>query len=391
MAAFSDLITFSRAGTATYFDKFGTLQTAANNVPRFDYDPDSLARRGLLIEGARTNLCINSEAIGASTGTSVNSDAGIAPNGAATADLLIETAVNSEHYGTDFSFTPTAGLQYVWSVFVRQGPGTRNLHLRIAGGNNAVVNFNLSTRVMTTSGAQFVKAAYQAMPNGYFRVTLTWTATNATSTTCRIQLANGVATTSYLGDGTSGLYVWGRQLEQGEFPSSYIATTAASVTRAADVVAVASVSPWFNSSEGVLFAEGIYNSFGSTAQGFTAALRHTVSSGSVRLRRSGAAAPTPVADVLNDSASVIASISLNPAMTEGAPIRQAISFAAASFQGSARGVSGTRVTSGAVPALNQLVLGSTNATGGSPLFGWLRRVRYYPTQMADAQLNALTA
>src|SRR5690349_553417 len=50
-------ISFSRAaGLATYFDATGTLQTAANGAPRFDYDPVSHFLSGLLIEEARTNL-----------------------------------------------------------------------------------------------------------------------------------------------------------------------------------------------------------------------------------------------------------------------------------------------------------------------------------------------
>src|SRR5581483_3040464 len=53
-------ITFTRASVGPYFDAPGTMQTAANNVPRFDHDPTTLLPRGLLIEDARTNLLLNS-------------------------------------------------------------------------------------------------------------------------------------------------------------------------------------------------------------------------------------------------------------------------------------------------------------------------------------------
>ncbi len=63
-------ITFTRAaGPATYFDATGTLQTAGTNVARFDYDPVTLASRGLLIEEARTNLLLNSASLGTQTVT----------------------------------------------------------------------------------------------------------------------------------------------------------------------------------------------------------------------------------------------------------------------------------------------------------------------------------
>lgn len=53
-------LTFTRASTATYFDVTGTMQTAATNTPRFDYNPSTHALNGLLIEETRTNLLLNS-------------------------------------------------------------------------------------------------------------------------------------------------------------------------------------------------------------------------------------------------------------------------------------------------------------------------------------------
>src|SRR4029077_13732912 len=53
-------LTFTRASTATYFSAAGTLQTAATNAARFDYDPVTHAALGLLIEEARTNVVLNS-------------------------------------------------------------------------------------------------------------------------------------------------------------------------------------------------------------------------------------------------------------------------------------------------------------------------------------------
>jgi hypothetical protein len=58
--ALDPLLTFTRASTATYFDATGTMQTAAINAPRWDYDPVTLQSRGLLLEDQRTNLLLNS-------------------------------------------------------------------------------------------------------------------------------------------------------------------------------------------------------------------------------------------------------------------------------------------------------------------------------------------
>ena len=69
-------ITFTRTGTATYFDATGTLTTATADVPRFDHDPSTLESKGLLIEEGRTNSLPNSQMSGAVTGS-----AGTAPTG----------------------------------------------------------------------------------------------------------------------------------------------------------------------------------------------------------------------------------------------------------------------------------------------------------------------
>lgn len=62
-------ITFTRAGTATFVGSNGLIQSAAINVPRFDYDPVTLAPRGLLIEGQRANLLLNSDILGTNLST----------------------------------------------------------------------------------------------------------------------------------------------------------------------------------------------------------------------------------------------------------------------------------------------------------------------------------
>ena len=54
-------LTLTRSGNGTFFGSNGLLQTAGTNVARFDFDPVSLTRRGLLFEGQATNLVRDSE------------------------------------------------------------------------------------------------------------------------------------------------------------------------------------------------------------------------------------------------------------------------------------------------------------------------------------------
>ena len=66
---FSQIITFTRASTATYFDSAGVLQSAAVDQPRLDYNPSTLAAQGYLIEESRTNSIRNNTMVGAVVGT----------------------------------------------------------------------------------------------------------------------------------------------------------------------------------------------------------------------------------------------------------------------------------------------------------------------------------
>src|SRR5262249_17493658 len=72
-------------------------------------------------------------------------------------------------------------------------------------------------------------------------------------------LATADNTTSYSGDNTSGVYLWGAQVELSStaYPvSSYIPTTSASVTRSLDVTTF-SDSSWFDGTSMTVYAEWI--------------------------------------------------------------------------------------------------------------------------------------
>jgi hypothetical protein len=79
------------------------------------------------------------------------------------------------------------------------------------------------------------------------------------------------ADAAYQGDGTSGLYLWGAQVEVGSFATSYIPTTTAAVTRAADVAIIngTNFTSFYNNPEGSVVAEGrTYNAAAATSSGW---------------------------------------------------------------------------------------------------------------------------
>ena len=107
-------VTVTRAGTATYFDAAGTLQTAAANAPRWDYDPVTHALRGLLIEEARTNLLLNSATLGTQSATVTAAATTLSFYGTGTitmSGVFAGTLVGAGAFPqrAAVTFTPTAG------------------------------------------------------------------------------------------------------------------------------------------------------------------------------------------------------------------------------------------------------------------------------------------
>lgn len=257
----TDPVFTSRASTATYVDSVGKLVTAAANVPRYGYAyaNGAYVSKGLLVEASATNLYTDSEAMGTGPNVTVSNDVITAPDGLMTADLVTEAAASGEHYIADRTAAMTAGQVYTFSAFVKAYKATapRRLYLRIAAnGNNFVGWFNPYDE--SASNCKFEK-----MADGWYRCWLTFTAAATASSVVRLQFLTLDNAGVYAGDVNAGLYMWGGQFETGSYPTSYIPTGSAVVTRssditsssvvnrAADVVSL-SLGSWFDSREGTI-------------------------------------------------------------------------------------------------------------------------------------------
>ena len=237
---------FTRSTTATYFDVDGVMQTAAIDVPRIGYDPVTHAHEGLILEGAATNLLTYSEqfdnAAWGRSGVTVTANAIAAPDGATTADKLVESAANAIHY-TLRATTGLANSTFTHSVFAKDGGRSR---LKMQFGDN--VSYVTNVVFDLTSGAVISTAANNAnytntsgsivaIGAGWYRCSITTTRAGLnTDNDAVIFITDASSNVTYTGDGTSGLYIWGADLRASATIDSYIPTTSAAVTRAADVV-----------------------------------------------------------------------------------------------------------------------------------------------------------
>jgi hypothetical protein len=262
----TNLITFSRASSGTYVGSDGLIKTAVTDAPRFDHDPVTGESLGLLVEEQRTNLITSSSDIAGfftQQNSTATADAAAAPDGTVTADLLVPHTSSSTHgsfNNTSLSFS--ASTTYSYSIFVKPN-GYSWLQLLLTSGFNnltAWVNFDLTgAGSFGFTGGGEISKEIESHPGGWYRCTIT--ARSGASA-----FAGGPAylvldsnrngrDEHYAGDGTSGIYLWGAQLEEGSFPTSYIPTTTSTVTRSPDIASIegTNFSSWFNQSEGTVF------------------------------------------------------------------------------------------------------------------------------------------
>jgi len=235
-ASLDSRVTFTRSGnTATVTGSNGYISPVNADVPRFDYNPVTLVCKGLLIEETRSNLLLQSADFFSASWTksnlSVSADVVTSPDGTQNADKLVENTVNTTH-GISQAPTLTAGIHSV-SFFAKAGERSWMRVICVDGG----AYINLSSGVFGTVSAGTVSFAAKQIKNygnGWYRIEVSFTAATGANTVL-IRLATSDGGQTYLGDGTSGTYIWGAQLEAGAFATSYIPTTTTALTRNADV------------------------------------------------------------------------------------------------------------------------------------------------------------
>jgi hypothetical protein len=197
------------------------LLSAANNVARFDHNPVTGESLGLLIEEQRTNLFERSEefenAYWTKTNSSVTANTIVAPDGALTGDKLVEDTANGVH-DVRRAVAASASTAYTQSVYVKAAERTRGELQMFGNSGGSTVTFNLAAGTVTVVGPYGGWASTSAtitnVGNGWYRVTHTAT-TNAGLTifTSSFNMQNAAGSSSYTGDGYSGFFIWGTQLE----------------------------------------------------------------------------------------------------------------------------------------------------------------------------------
>ena len=377
----NNLITFSRASTGTFVGSNGLVQTAASGVARFDHDPATGESLGLLVEEARTNTLLYSDAldggkwIDASGVLRVNTfiNTAVAPDGLFTAKEVRSTTTPGTAYHSYYANFSAGTGNRNFSIFVKPN-GITSITLYVDNANAVgLTSFNLTGNGAVTSGpGSFVK-----LSNGWWRLSTYGDITANQRADCAIYFTS-------TGDGSSGFYLWGSQLETGPFPTSYIPTTTSTVTRAADVASMTGTnfSSWYNPLEGTVVASASTNTDGylvnfygaSSTQNRIALLRNSSGRGQL---------------VVETSAVGQAAISLSGGDSVAIPSRLAGAYKTDNFyiaQGSS--FTGSDTSGSPDTSIYRAAIGSLASSSFAN--GTIARLAYWPSRLNDKSLQYIT-
>jgi hypothetical protein len=353
--------------------------------PRFDYDPVTLAPRGLLIEEARTNLLLQSEtfdnASWPKTDATVTANVTNAPSGTAVADKLAETATTAAHSVSQI-VTIAIGTSYTYTVYAKAAE--RNwIALQFTGGMTANhgAYFDLANGVVGSLINSPASASITKLADGWYRCSITSAPATGTSTTAWVYTASGNNVVSYLGTAGSGVYLWGAQFEAGAFATSYIPTVASTVSRSADVAFMSGTnfSSWFNAAQGTFVS--------SVSSNANASCVLVVSDNTVSNQLFMISTADNILSVYTGGA-FQAMLGVTPA----APYVNAGAYATNDFAACSNGGTLSTDTSGSLAgSYARMSIGSNFSGTGVFLNGRIRAIAYYNTRLPNTQLQTLTA
>lgn len=163
-----------------------------------------------------------------------SANAVVAPDGTTTADILVEDALGPFFHGISQNITIAASTRYTLSCYCKNNSGTRTIAVWLydqtfAQGFGLTVDPVTGAVVTAASAigsATVISSSVTDVGNGWFRVAVSGTL-SVTTANMNLYLHTSADVGSYAGDGTSGIALWGMQLNRGIAPTAYIATTAA--------------------------------------------------------------------------------------------------------------------------------------------------------------------
>lgn len=376
----SGLVAFTRASGGGRFNSSGFYEFLVNDVPRLDYDPVTLAPRGLLIEEQRTNLVPYSNTAGGTwTGGGdrvLNTPTGMSGVFATGVSLVRNDTVTTYNYYQ--SLAPTAGTEYTFSIFVRYSDG-RDVNSEFGAPSVENSPLNPFSVVVNGNGLAWADVQKEHLGNGLWRI---WKTVTPGDSTAR---GWGLLIRSTHKAGMPTLFGTGYMIEAGAFPTSYIPTVASQVTRSADVASVNTLSPWYNASEGTIVVR--WRTEHSASDRYIFSLTDGTSSKDISGRQfTGRVTRSAIVN-----GGVVQAVGNGKASAPGQIVKSALAYKENDSAWIDQGDIGWTDTSCTIPTVTSLHLGRLfDLLASSFLCGHIESLEYYPRRLTDALLQSLT-
>ena len=229
-------LTVTRASSKTRVNSSNLIETIATDVPALDYSLSSCP--ALAVDPAATNLLLQSQDFSTTWSVAgsatITANTAVSPNGGTDADTLTLTAAAASRVRQSVAMTPST--DYTFSAWVKTASGTKDFRLAY---NTGLTTFDSGDLTATTTWQRFV---------------YTFTS-DASLLSPEVRITNDLA-------GTAGsVYIWGAQLELGEYATGYIPTTTLTVARSLDSISLSSliINGILGATTGTLFINGKIN------------------------------------------------------------------------------------------------------------------------------------
>ena len=377
---------FARSSTATRVNSNGLIESVASGQARLNYEIEGglvNTKPSLLLEPQSTNLFTKSNDVDATAATKLDNQV-TSPEGLQNAALYVENTATASHGAIKSAILPTAGATtYTLSVFAKaKERHLLRLNIYANGVSNLTDNFDLINGTVSD-----VNSTIEDFGNGWFRCSTTKTVTNSGGYNfAAVYMGKATNNYYYAGDGQSGLYLFGFQLEQQSYPTSYIPTNGSTQTRAAETCNGAGTSSILPSEEGILYCEiqafnldgGLrYISIGGSTDTNRLVIRFLNTTGNI----SAFSYPNgAITSIMEDT-------STNPLVFNKVAMKWKVNDFALWVNGNevATDTSGATFASGVLDRLQ-----FSNPQGTSVFYGKVRDIRVYNTkEMTDSEVDIL--
>jgi hypothetical protein len=362
-------------------------------LPRLDYrnaDGTLSSTPRLLLEPQRTNLVTFSEqfsnAAWININSTVTSNSTVSPDGYQNADTIASNSAAEARLMQ--SKSATSSTVYSGSVFVKKDNNESRFPEFYLRTESTAYN-EIYVQLNTKTGASVIRlqngTASKSVDSygDYWRVNLTLT--NTVDTT--IILGIRPAATNVIGTYNpqiGSIITYGAQLEAGTYPTTYIPTTTAAVTRLADTCSLTGASSVIGQTEGTLFVDVEYANIDTSDQAIITLFQNSTNRFGIGAYRSGVSNYFQFYCLSSSSVTV----NINTIRTSGR-YKMAGAYKNNDW---VFYINGTQIgvdTSSPVPTASDLYIG-TSATFTASFGNGINKAALYPTRLSDDELQSLT-